>query len=195
MNSVVTEDKAKELEEEKIQSALSRCGYPKWTFTEVKEQVVNKQVQRKNKVEGIAEKATRILRRHDIAKVVSPHTTLRKLLVHPKDKRDSPSTTGCIHEVICVNCNESYVGETGRRLERLNEDKKETEKDEKSKRNLLVKLENNLKVSSLNLLSQTTRSSITTSLIGNMQKSLHRSVSRMCTILRKPSGSDVVHPT
>ena len=104
--------------------------------------------------------------------------------MHPKDKRDTPSTTGCIHEVLCVNCNESYVGETGRRLERLNEHKKEAEKDEKSKRILLVKLKNNLKVSSLNLLSQTTRSSITTSLIGNMQKSLHRSVSRMCTILR-----------
>ena len=99
MNSVVTEDKDKELEEEKIRSALSRCGYPKWTFTQVKEQMENKQVKRKNNkkdttkkskgyvhipyVEGIAEKATRILRRHDIATVMSPHATLRKLLVHP----------------------------------------------------------------------------------------------------------------
>ena len=49
MNSVVTEDKDKELEEEKIRSALSRCGYPKWTFTQVKEQMAtNKQVKRKN---------------------------------------------------------------------------------------------------------------------------------------------------
>ena len=67
--------------------------------------------------EGVAEKATCILRRHDIATVMSPHTTLRKLLVHPKDKRDPLSTTGCIYEVSCANCNESYVGETGRRLE------------------------------------------------------------------------------
>ena len=67
---------------------------------------------------------------------MSPHATLRKLLVHPKDKRDPLSTTGCIYEVPCANCNESYVGETGRRLEtRLNEHKKETEKVEKSKRN------------------------------------------------------------
>ena len=152
MNSVVTEDKDKELEEDKIRSALSRCGYPKWTFTQVKEKMENKQVKRKNNkkdttkkskgyvhipyVEGIAEKATRILRRHDIATVMSPHATLRKLLVHPKDKRDPLSTTGCIYEVPCANCNESYVGETGRRLEtRLNEHKKETEKVEKSKRN------------------------------------------------------------
>ena len=152
MNSVVTEDKDKELEEDKIRSALSRCGYPKWTFTQVKEKMENKQVKRKNNkkdttkkskgyvhipyVEGIAEKATRILRRHDIATVMSPHATLRNLLVHPKDKRDPLSTTGCIYEVPCANCNESYVGETGRRLEtRLNEHKKETEKVEKSKRN------------------------------------------------------------
>ena len=114
-------------------------------------------------VEGIAEKATRILRRHDIA-TISPHATLRKLLVHPKDKRDPLSTTGCIYEVSCANCNESYVGETGRWLEtRLNEHKKETEKLKKVKEILLAKLENNLKVSSLNLLLQTTRSSITTS--------------------------------
>ena len=129
-----------------------RCGYPKWTFTQVKEQMANKQGKRKNNkkdttkksngyvhiqyVEGIAEKATRILRRHDIATVMSPHATLRKLLVHPKDKRDPLSTTGCIYEVPCANCNESYVGEIGRRLEtRLNEHKKETEKVEKSKRN------------------------------------------------------------
>ena len=68
--------------------------------------------------------------------VMSPHTILRKLLVHPKDKRVLLSTTGCISEVPCANCNESYVGETGRRLEaRLNEHRKETEKVEKSKRN------------------------------------------------------------
>ena len=74
-------------------------GYPKGAFTQVKEKIANKQVKRKNNkkdttkkskgyvhiqfVEGIAEKAKRIFRRHDIATVMSPHTALRKLLVHP----------------------------------------------------------------------------------------------------------------
>ena len=117
MNSVVTEDEDKELEEEKIRSAFSRCGYPKWTFTQVKEQMANKQVKRKNKkkdttkksegyvhipyVEGIAEKATRTLRIHDIATVMSPHTTLRKLLVHPKDKRDPLSYGLHLWDPVC----------------------------------------------------------------------------------------------
>ena len=66
-----------------------------------------------------------------------PHTTLRKLLVHPMNiKRDPLSTTGCVYEVPCAKCKECYVGETGRRLEtRLNKHKKETEKVEESKRN------------------------------------------------------------
>ena len=152
MNNVVTEESDKQLEEEKIKSALSRCGYPNWAFKQVKDKMDNKQVKITTKkkdnakksrgyvaipyVEGLSEPATRIFRKHDIATVMSPHTTLRKLLVHPKDKRDPLSTTGCVYEVPCINCNKSYIGETARRLDtRLKEHKKETEKLELSKRN------------------------------------------------------------
>ena len=74
--------------EEKIWSALSQCGYPKWAFTQVKDKMATKQVKRKkNKkdttkkskgyihilyVEGIAKKATHIFCRHDKAMVMSP---------------------------------------------------------------------------------------------------------------------------
>ena len=75
MNKIITAGKDKELKEEKIiRSALSRCGYPKWAFTQVKDKMANKQVKRKKSkkdttknskgyvhipyVEGIAEKAT-----------------------------------------------------------------------------------------------------------------------------------------
>ena len=57
MNSVVTKDKDKELEEEKIRSALSQCRYPKWTFTQVKEQMANKQVKRKNNEKDTTKKS------------------------------------------------------------------------------------------------------------------------------------------
>ena len=73
--------------------------------------------------------------------------------------------------------------------------RKKLKKLKKVKEILLAKPENNLKASSLNLLSQTSRPSITTLLIGKMPKFLQGSVSRMCVILNKPSGSDVVHPT
>jgi hypothetical protein len=80
-------------------------------------------------VEKLTETATRIFRKHGISTAVRPHNTLRKILVHPKDKRDPSTTTDCIYEIPCGNCESTYVGETGHRFEtRLKEHKKETEK-------------------------------------------------------------------
>ena len=89
-------------------------------------------------VESVTEKATRVFRRYGISTAVRPHTTLRKMLVHPKDKRDPLTTTDCVYElpIPCSNCNSTYIWETGRRFStRLNEHKKETEKVEASRRN------------------------------------------------------------
>ena len=48
-------------------------------------------------VERLTETVTRIFRRHGIATAVRPHNTLRKILVHLKDKRDPMCTTDCIY--------------------------------------------------------------------------------------------------
>ena len=45
---------------------------------------------------------------------MKPHNTLRRLLVHPKDKRDVLHTSNCIYEIPCKNCDKTYVGETER---------------------------------------------------------------------------------
>ena len=42
-NTVITDPKDIELEEEKIKVALKRCGYPDWTFKQVKQKMDNKQ--------------------------------------------------------------------------------------------------------------------------------------------------------
>ncbi len=39
-------------------------------------------------VEGESEKIARIMKSYSISTVMKPHTTLRNLLVHPKDIRD-----------------------------------------------------------------------------------------------------------
>ena len=39
--------------------------------------------------------------------------TLRKSLVHPKDKHETTETTGCVYELSCKNCDHTNVGETG----------------------------------------------------------------------------------
>ncbi|XP_072030495.1 uncharacterized protein [Amphiura filiformis] len=58
-----------------------------------------------------------------------PHQTLRNILVHPKDKRDSLQTAECVYEIPCRNCEKTYIGETSRVLgTRLKEHKTEAEK-------------------------------------------------------------------
>ncbi len=37
-------------------------------------------------VEGVTERVSRVLKRNGVASAMRPHQTLRRLLVHPKDK-------------------------------------------------------------------------------------------------------------
>ena len=63
---------------------------------------------------------------------MKPHRTLKRILVHPKDKRDIETTGNCIYEIGRKNCDHSYVGETSRMFEiRLSEHKAEAEKVDK----------------------------------------------------------------
>ena len=60
---------------------------------------------------------------------MKPHTTLRNLLVHPKDKKDVKTTTDLVYEIPCKGCKKSYIGESGRLFgTRLGEHKKEVDK-------------------------------------------------------------------
>ncbi|KAI8514215.1 hypothetical protein Bbelb_085390 [Branchiostoma belcheri] len=141
-NAVVTEDADKALETEHVKKALTRCGYPPWTFKKVEQR--SKQPKRKDKsnkqedktramviipyVKGITEPLERVFRKHNIATAVKPKTTLRSLLVHPKDKLQDTAKTDCIYKIPCKSCSEVYIGETGRTFgTRLEEHKKEAD--------------------------------------------------------------------
>ena len=135
-------------EEEHIRQALARCGYPKWTIEKVKKQMEEKQQQkvtqkrtsrqkdRKSKgnvvipyVEGLSERYSRVMKKHVVSTCMRPHTTIRSLLVHPKDKQDPKNTPNCIYEVPCKGCELTYVGETKRAFgTRLEEHRREAEK-------------------------------------------------------------------
>ncbi len=66
----------------------------------------------------------RILLPLDIRTCFKPHTTLRQLLVHPKDPIPVESQTGVIYQVSCGTCHISYIGQTGRTItHRLKEHK------------------------------------------------------------------------
>ena len=60
---------------------------------------------------------------------MKPYITFRRMLVHPKDKRDPLQTADSVYEIPCKSCSKTYIGETGRIFKtRLSEHQKEAEK-------------------------------------------------------------------
>ena len=146
-DKIVTEQEDKKEEEKKVQEALQTCGYPSWTFEKVKNQMQSvkpKKDRAKDKkddnnrskgmvvlpyVKGVTERVSRSMMSYNIATAMQPHNTIRKELVHPKDKRDPLNTTHALYDVPCRNCELCYIGETGRKFcTRLAEHKAEVEK-------------------------------------------------------------------
>ena len=67
--------------------------------------------------------------KHSVATVVKPQTTLRQVLVHPKDKVEKQKKAGVVYKSPCSQCEKVYIGETGRQLgTRIAEHRKEAEK-------------------------------------------------------------------
>ena len=76
----------------------------------------------------ITEKTQRIMRKYNIATGVKPYSTLRNTFVHPKDKRDTLEKCDVVYRIPCHNCDQVYIGETGRPLKvRMEEHHKEAE--------------------------------------------------------------------
>ncbi|CAH1272571.1 Hypp4886 [Branchiostoma lanceolatum] len=141
-NAVVTEEQDKQLETQHVERALSRCGYPQWAFKKVEQQRSRPKQKGKSKkqeekaramvvipyIKGVTEPLERVFRKHNVSTAVRPKTTLRSLLVHPKDKLDDLVKTDCVYKIPCKSCNEVYIGETGRTFgTRLDEHKKEAD--------------------------------------------------------------------
>ena len=132
-DAIVTRTEDQKAEENIITGALKTCGYPNWSITKVKRQIATKKAVGKPKVrqskrdksrghvvlpyiKGLSEKLSRILKDHQVSTSYKPHTTLRRLLVHPKDKIPKEDTCDVVYQIPCLNCDEVYIGETGRQM-------------------------------------------------------------------------------
>ena len=63
-----------------------------------------------------------------------PVNTIRSLVVHPKDKINRDETGECVYRIPCQNCEQVYIGETGRSFgTRMKEHRTEVEQNEKRK--------------------------------------------------------------
>ncbi len=77
-------------------------------------------------IEGVSERVDRVLKKHGVASAMRPHTTLRRLLVHPKDKCEPSEQGELVYSIPCTNCDKQYIGETGRLFRtRVEEHKKD----------------------------------------------------------------------
>ena len=57
-----------------------------------------------------------------------PHTTLRRPLVHSKDKVELAEQGELVYQIPCKNCGAEYLGERGRLLKiRLDEHRKDVD--------------------------------------------------------------------
>ncbi|XP_071945092.1 uncharacterized protein [Antedon mediterranea] len=87
-------------------------------------------------VAGLSERVSKVFKEFGINTAMKPHTSLRQLLVHPKDQIDKLKVANCVYEISCSNCDHTYIGETGRCFgTRLNEHRKETEKITQQRKN------------------------------------------------------------
>ena len=79
-------------------------------------------------VEGVSVAVTRVYKRYGVSTTMRPHTTIRNLLVHPKDKVNTEETAECVYRISCKKCRKVYIGETGRSLGvRLKKQRKEVD--------------------------------------------------------------------
>ena len=65
---------------------------------------------------GLSEAIRWILRPLEIQVVFRPLTTLRQLLVHPKDPVPMEERKGVVYSIPCTDCPKVYIGQTGRCL-------------------------------------------------------------------------------
>ena len=67
-------------------------------------------------IKRVTEKLQRVYKKHNIATSVKPLRTIRNILVLPKDKIDKEKKSGVVYRIKRKNCNDCYIGETGRQL-------------------------------------------------------------------------------
>ena len=67
-------------------------------------------------VRGLSEPIKRMLEEVDIRVRFRLNTTLRKILVKPKDPVPVERRTGIVYQIPCKDCSQTYVGQSGRTI-------------------------------------------------------------------------------
>ena len=112
-------------EEKHVMEALQKNGYPKGF---IKKQTCPRGDETSQcdetcttltlpYIKGLSESIRRILSPLSIRVMFRPFTTLRQMLVHPKDPVPVSKRKGVVYSIPCAECPRTYIGQTGRSLD------------------------------------------------------------------------------
>ena len=80
-------------------------------------------------IQGLSEELQRVFKDHGISTFHKPVNTLPSLLVRPKDPTEVKDKCGVVYNVDCNSCDDSYVGETARKMGKRFEEHAKSDKE------------------------------------------------------------------
>ena len=119
-------------EEDHLTKALGNCNYPRWALKRVKIKMNNPAQKKKNRTtqqnttpkpyitvpyyKGLSESVKRKCSNYGVQVYFKGGTTIKNLLMAPKDKDPMMKKSGVIYSYKCgrVECDEEYIGESSR---------------------------------------------------------------------------------
>ena len=123
---VSTTEEDREAEVKHIRTALAANGYQPWIMKIPNKKKKEKTPEKSTRAEappialpyiqGLSENLQRIFRNHNITTYHKPFNTISSLLVKPKDQTPKENQCGLIYHIKCQNCDQDYIGETGRNM-------------------------------------------------------------------------------
>ena len=145
--TICTDPQLLKQEEDHLYKALSTCKYPAWALNRIKMKIRNTTIKRNNNNQnksgtdttqkpyiivpyqrGLSKSFKKICSNHGVQVYFKGGTTIKNLLMAPKDQDPIKSRSGVIYRFKCnrVECDDEYIGESSRTFgERFKEHLKE----------------------------------------------------------------------
>ena len=125
--TIPSTEQYKKEEQAHIKHALAANGYKPWIFKIPKKKERPRNTPDKTTasrvplialpyIKGLSENLQRLFKNHNISTYHKPFNSIRNNLVKPKDKIQKEQQCGLIYHITCKDCDETYVGETGRNM-------------------------------------------------------------------------------
>ena len=118
INTLISEDDDKTIEEERMKAAMRECGYPEWALN--RDTTKNKNVQQDEPrgkvvipyVKNLSEKVSHIMKKFNVQTISKPPMKLKSYVCNMKDKVHPMDRPGAIYKARCKRHVRKYVGET-----------------------------------------------------------------------------------